>query len=312
MPQVIAIGEALVEIMRPDKRTALDQTGTFEGPYASGAPAIFAVAAARLSLNTGFVGTIGRDGFGRLLVRRFREEKVDICYLHEIIDYTTGIAFIAYTADGRREFVFHLRQSAAALLSSEILNADYFKGVSWLHLSGSALFLSEMSREACTRALELTKEAGGRLSFDPNLRPELMGMDKAGDVLAPYLAAADLLLPTADEAHIITKTDDDDLAAAALMKEPKQIVVFKRGAEGASVYSVDGRVDVPGFAVTEVDPTGAGDCFNAGFIYGLEAGWSAAKAGTYACAAGALAVTQKGPMEGAPTSEQVNELMIGL
>lgn len=309
MSRVIAIGEALVEIMRPDKGTPLEQAGVFEGPYASGAPAIFAVAAARLGLNAGFIGSVGADAFGRLVARRLGDEQVDICCLHEIHDYTTGIAFIAYTAAGGREFVFHLHQSAAAYLDGERLSADYFAGVSWLHLSGSALFLSEMSRAACARALELTKQAGGKLSLDPNLRPELMAVEKSRDVLAPYLEAADLLLPTAEEAQLLTGCSGDEAAAASLMKGAKRIVAFKRGAAGAVVFTEDGRFDIPGFSVTEVDPTGAGDCFNAGIIYGLEMGWPVAKVGLFACAAGALAVTKQGPMEGAPGREQVNKLL---
>ncbi len=309
MPQVIAIGEALVEIMRPDKHVPLDQAGIFQGPYASGAPAIFAVAAARLGLSTGFIGTVGADGFGRLLRRRLQEEKVDTTYLTDVPDYTTGIAFIAYAADGGREFVFHLRQSAAAVLSAERLQAEYFAGVSWLHISGSALFLSESSHDACARALELTKKAGGKLSLDPNLRPELMAVDEARDLLTPFLEAADLLLPTAVEAHILTGSNDDDTAAGILLARPDQIVVFKRGSAGASVFTQDGRVDIPRFSMREIDPTGAGDCFNAGFIYGLESGWSLERAGVFANAAGALAVTRQGPMEGAPTVQKVNKIL---
>jgi len=66
MPQVIVVGEALVEIMRPDSSAPLDRPGLFHGPFASGAPAIFAVAAARLGLAVGFAGAVGSDGFGRL------------------------------------------------------------------------------------------------------------------------------------------------------------------------------------------------------------------------------------------------------
>ena len=309
MPQVIAIGEALVEIMRPDKRTPLDHTGVFEGPFASGAPAIFAVAAARLGLDVGFIGTVGKDSFGRLVAKRLEGENVGTDCLHEIPDLTTGIAFIAYTAAGEREFVFHLRHSAAARLSAEQLTVHYFADVSWLHISGSALFLSEMSREACARALELTKKAGGKLSLDPNLRPELMGLDKARNVLAPFLESADLLLPTAEEARVLTRIYEDNAAAAAIMRKPNQIVVFKRGAEGASVFARDGRFDISGYTVPEVDPTGAGDCFNAAFIYGLQAGWPNAQTGQFACAAGALAVTRQGPMEGAPSLQEVNNLI---
>ncbi len=309
MPQIIVIGEALVEIMRPDKNTPLDQSGIFEGPFASGAPAIFAVAAARLGLPAGFIGSVGSDAFGRQLQERLRAESVNTVYLQEAPGYTTGIAFIAYAAGGDREFVFHLRHSAAAQLAAGQMEATYFADAAWLHISGSTLFLSETCREACAAAVRFTKAAGGKLSLDPNLRPELMPVAEAREVLAPYLETTDLLLPTIEEAHLLSGLDDDDAAAAALLNGQERTVVFKRGAAGASVFSRDGRLDIPGCAVPEVDPTGAGDCFNAAFVYGLQAGWSLARTGQFANAAGALAVTRQGPMEGAPTSTDITDLI---
>lgn len=67
MANVVSIGEALVEIMRPSVGQPLDYPGEFRGPFASGAPAIFAIAAARLGLPTAFIGAVGDDAFGRLL-----------------------------------------------------------------------------------------------------------------------------------------------------------------------------------------------------------------------------------------------------
>jgi sugar/nucleoside kinase (ribokinase family) len=84
--------------------------------------------------------------------------------------------------------------------------------------------------------------------------------------------------------------------------------VLKRGPAGCSIYQNDQRIDVPGFSVTEVDPTGAGDCFSAAFIAGLESDWPLEQVGRFANAAGALAVTQLGPMEGAPSRSQVESL----
>ena len=76
MSKVITIGEALVEIMRSSAGQPLDITGEFHGPFASGAPAIFAVAAARLGLPTVFIGAIGDDAFGRFLEERLAAETV--------------------------------------------------------------------------------------------------------------------------------------------------------------------------------------------------------------------------------------------
>ena len=66
-----------------------------------------------------------------------------------------------------------------------------------------------------------------------------------------------------------------------------------------------GRQDVPGFEVPEIDPTGAGDCFNAAFLTALSYGWPLEKVARFANAAGALAVTKQGPMEGAPTQTEI-------
>lgn len=314
MPDFVTVGEALVEIMRPDRGQPLDRPGQFLGPFASGAPAIFAVAAARLGLSVGLISGLGDDAFGRLLRNRLQEAGVELSGVQTVPDYCTGIAFVGYAASGRREFVFHLRHSASSQVKVADLPGDYaartpFAGVRWLHLSGSALALSDAGRAACREAVDMTLEAGGQLSLDPNLRPELMGLDEARLVLAPYMAEAAVLLPTAEEAQALTGRDDDDEAATVLLGDGERIVVLKRGAEGCSVYSIQGRLDVAGFAVAEVDPTGAGDCFNAAFLLGLDAGWDLERVARFANAAGALAVTKQGPMEGAPSIRQISELM---
>ena len=89
-PDVITIGEILVEIMRPVAGQPLDQPGEFRGPFASGAPAIFAVAAARLGMHTGFIGGVGADAFGRMLIHRLEEEGVDTSQVQTPPDIQVG------------------------------------------------------------------------------------------------------------------------------------------------------------------------------------------------------------------------------
>jgi tagatose kinase len=305
---IVVIGEALVEVMRPSAGMPLDQEGTFSGPFASGAPAIFAVAAARLGYPVRFIGSVGQDAFGRLLRSRLQREGIDAAGLQTPLGVATGVAFVAYALDGSREFVFHLRHSAAGALSAEQISPAAFTNVSWLHISGSTLALNESCQAACWRAVELTKAAGGRVSFDPNLRPELMAVDQARSVFARYMEAADLLVPTAIEAQALAGVQDDDRAARVILGNRQKILVYKRGSAGCSVYVGGKRMDVPGFAVQEVDPTGAGDCFNAAFLVGLEERWPLEQVARFACAAGALAVTRQGPMEGAPSQEEVEKV----
>lgn len=307
--EIITLGEVLVEIMRPAVGQPLDQIGTFKGPYPSGAPAIFAVAAARLGLEVGFIGAVGADAFGLLMRSCFEHEKVDASQIQTPSGHSTGAAFVAYEPDGGREFVFHIRHAAAGQLSAHEIQESYFEDVKWLHISGSTIFLNANSRAACLRALELTMARGGRISLDPNLRLELMPLEQARTVLESLLATADLVLPTAGEAGAITGEDDVDRAVEALGAKEGALVVIKKGSAGCAIYSKDGIIDVPGYAVEEIDPTGAGDCFSAAFIAGLEAGWPLEKIGRFANAAGALAVTRMGPMEGAPTRDQVDNFI---
>jgi sugar/nucleoside kinase (ribokinase family) len=309
-PRIISIGEALVEIMRPTVGQPLDRPGDFQGPFASGAPAIFAVAAARLGASVGFIGGVGDDAFGRLMRARLNAEGVDTAQMQVLPDHATAVAFVAYEPDGGREFVFHLRHTAAGALNATQIDPTYFVNADWLHLSGSTVVLNAATQAVCRCALDLTRSAGGRLSFDPNLRPELMPLEEARDVLAPYLETADLLTPTAAEARALTGAINDDIAAQALLMGRDRIVALKRGATGCTIFKQGKQFGVPGFSVDEVDPTGAGDCFNAAIIIGLEAGWTLEQVARFANAAGALAVTRRGPMEGAPTMPEV-EAMLG-
>ena len=306
--EIITFGEILVEIMRPTAGQPLDQQGEFRGPFASGAPAIFAVAAARLGLKTAFIGGVGDDAFGRMLRSTLDVEGVESRGLQVVPNFATGAAFVSYDETGEREFVFHIRHAAAGQIEPAAIPEQLFDSVKWLHISGSTLALNKNSRTACQHALELTRAAGGKISLDPNLRSELMPLEDFREILNPFLTNADLLLPTAGEAQALTGEVDEKRAAQKLMLKPGAIAVLKRGPVGCSIYQHGEHFEIPGFTVTEVDPTGAGDCFSAAFIAGLEAGWSLEQVGRYANAAGALAVTKLGPMEGAPTQTQVENL----
>jgi len=76
-----------------------------------------------------------------------------------------------------------------------------------------------------------------------------------------------------------------------------RIVGLKRGELGSKVFTRNAEIEVPSFSVTEVDPTGAGDCFDAGFVYGLLRDWDLEKCARFANALGALTVTKQGAME---------------
>jgi sugar/nucleoside kinase (ribokinase family) len=208
-PEVISLGELLVEIMRDKIDSPLGQPGVFLGPYPSGAPAIFLDAAARLGNSTGYIGVVGDDDFGHGIISRLLEDHIDTSCIRVAKNLTTGIAFVGYHLDGSRSFIFHLAQSAAAELCPADIAPNFFVNVKFVHITGSALSFSETSREACYKAVHLCKQQGGRVSFDPNLRLELSGVDRIRDLCEPILQACDVLLPSGSEASMLTGEPDD-------------------------------------------------------------------------------------------------------
>ena len=305
---ILTIGEALVEVMRADIDQPLSQPGPFIGPYPSGAPFIFAVQAARLSLKTAAIGSVGEDAFGERLLNQLQADGVVIDGVRQLPDQTTGIAFVAYKADGSRDFVFSL--GAGGRLTSDMLKPALFDGLRCFHIMGSTLSMSEAALAVCQEALEMALKARARISFDPNLRPELLPVAEAREAFAPFIEAADILLPTAEELLLLTDGRSEDDAVAALLRDkPGRVIVITRGADGCTVYAADEGLDVAGFPTRETDPTGAGDCFDAGFVCGLLEGMTLHEAARLANACGALAVAAKGPMAGAKSRADVERLL---
>ncbi|MCY4019976.1 MAG: sugar kinase [Chloroflexi bacterium] len=307
---ILTIGEALVEVMRAGIDQPLDQPGPFIGPYPSGAPFIFAVQAARLGMKTAAIGAVGEDAFGDCLRDQLLADGVSVKGLKRIADHATGIAFVAYQADGSRDFVFSL--GAGVHLTADMLDPELFRGLRCFHLMGSTLSMSGEALAVCRRALDMAQRAGALISFDPNLRPEMMSPQQARVAFAPFIAAADILIPTEEELLQLTAAGALDEAIDQLLAErPGRIIAVTCGAAGCSVYSADGHTDIAGFPVREIDPTGAGDCFDAGFITALLEGKTMAEAAGLGNACGALAVSAKGPMAGAKGRAEVERFMRG-
>jgi len=307
-PEVISIGNMLVEIMRVNLDEPFDQAGTFVGPFPSGDTPIYIDTVARLGRDAGFIGVVGKDGFGECLLNRFARDGVDASAVQVMPDQTTGVAFVAYFTGGSRKFIYHWRHAAAGQLAPDHVKPAYFSAARWLHLTGCNLAVCESARQACYRAMDYLP-AGARLSFDPNIRPEVLSVDEIRALCQPVLERADVFLPSLGEAMMFTGAESDE-AGCKLLAARGKLVVLKQGAQGCRIFSPDGSdVYVPGFRVDEVDPTGAGDSFCGGFSVALLEGKSTYEAGRFANAVGALAVTKKGPMEGAPTREAVEHLL---
>ncbi len=275
----------------------------------SGAPAIFAGACARLGTPTALIGSIGDDAFGRLLRSQGRRDGLDLTYLMTVPDRTTGCAFVAYDTAGRREFVFHVRDAAAGVADPSWPPDEALAAVEWLHVCGSTLAISQGWWDVAYRAARRARERGARVSFDPNVRPELLGGRSVAEVCGPFLRLSDVVLPSGAEATMLTGELSAEAGCIRLLEFGADLVILKRGALGATLFTVGGSEEIDPFLAEEVDPTGAGDVFAAALACALLAGIPYREATRQACAAGACAVTARGPLEGAPTRDALQAFM---
>jgi tagatose kinase len=285
---LLVVGEALVEFMRPRVDVPLDVPAEFIGPFPSGAPAIFASTAARLGVPTELCALVGDDPFGRALLSRLRRDGVGTGGCRTEPDLPTATAFVAYTSTGARSFVFNVRYAAAGGLRPEDLG-DLPERADWLHVSGSAIALGASLAETAIQAAERVLAAGGRISVDPNVRPEATS-PQIEQRLGWLVRQAGVVFPSEGELAALGLDEETLVSAGA-------IVCTTRGADGARVHSDGEVVDVAAPPVGEVDPTGAGDTFAGAFLAAMLAGADAREATELACRAGAAAVTVLGPME---------------
>ena len=306
---VLTLGECLVEIMRSKRDVPHNVPGEYLGPFPSGAPAIFADACARLGLRVGIIGSVGADDFGKLLIERLRGDGVDISYLKVREGYTTGTAFVMYYSSGERKFIYHLKHSASGLIYPDEVDLEYISSARVLHLMGSTIAINEYWRDACYKAVELADKAGAMISFDPNLRPELLDIQTIRSICEPVLKVSKVVLPSKAEAEALTGVKDPVEAGKALIKLGPEIAVIKLGSDGSIAVTEAEVVKAPAFKIDEVDPTGAGDVYDAAFIAGFLWKWPMDKILRFANAAGAIKVTRFGPMEGPKSRQEVEEFM---
>ncbi|MFX0075604.1 MAG: carbohydrate kinase family protein [Candidatus Hermodarchaeota archaeon] len=314
-PEIICLGELLVEIMRTEKDVPHKMVNrVYKGPFPSGAPANYIDTVARMSLpfnfSTGFIGTIGNDEFGEVILEKLRSDNVDISKIKINENSTTGIAFNQYNSDGSRKFIF--ATGAAGQIFPEDLQEDYFSNIKALHIMGSALSISESSRNSCYKAIEIAKSINPQviISFDPNLRPEMLDINTILSISKPILENTTILFPSGEEAEMLAGVKGELNACKKLLEKGLELVVLKQGKDGCTIFSSDNvnGIKVSGYKVEEIDPTGAGDSFDGAFIVGYLAGWDLKKIGMFANTAGALKVQFFGPMPNT-SYEEVMEVM---
>ncbi len=305
------MGELLVEIMRPKPDMGLMETGEFAGPFPSGAPAIFIDTAARLGHSAGIIGGIGDDDFGTCVLDRLIKDGIDCSHVEIFPHKTTAVAFVTYFRDGSRKFIYHFDNTPAVMAR---FKPESFKEVpAFFHVMGCSIMANKEFAVSILEAAKYFAKQGTVISFDPNIRAELTDEESLENTIHPLLSLSSVLLPGTGEIGLLSGCEDIDASVDKLFKSKKlETIVLKRGNEGCTVYTRERSVDISAYSVEEVDPTGAGDCFDAGFLCGLLEKRPLFECGCMAAASGALNAAAFGPMEGDISRERVQEIVQSL
>ena len=309
MPKkIVTIGEILVEIMATTPGDGFREPIELVGPYPSGAPAIFIDQVARLGQPCAIVACVGDDDFGRLNIDRLQRDGVDVSGIAVDPVTVTGSAFVRYRSDGQRDFVFNISHSANGHLAWSEIARSVVAGADHLHVTGSSLGTPAIA-DAIVAAIGSIKQKGGTISFDPNVRGEMLNAPGLRPKLDWILAETDLFLPSDSELMLFSDATTEHDAVSDLLARGVGAIVHKKGILGARYIDRNEDISIPAFRVTEIDPTGAGDIFGATFVTGWLAQLPPAKNLRRAAAAGAIAVTRKGPMEGVSTIEEIEAFL---
>ncbi|NLJ97656.1 MAG: sugar kinase [Tissierellia bacterium] len=307
MAEIITIGEILVEIMAKEVDQKFYETGEYMGPFPSGAPAIFTDQAAKCGSNAMILSAVGDDGFGRINLDRLKNSGVDISSIKVLDDETTGVAFVTYKENGDRDFIYHIGNAACGKIDEKYVRESDFQDIKYLHIMGSAIY-NEGIRAAILKAIDLAKKKEAKITFDPNVRKEIVKDEEGRKLLAHILKISDIILSGENELFYLMGIEDEKQCIEILFNEGVETVIIKRGSRGATLFTEELELIIPPYEVEEIDPTGAGDCFAGTFVSCINQDIDVVQSARLASIAGAMAVTKRGPMSGNTTFHELNKI----
>jgi sugar/nucleoside kinase (ribokinase family) len=282
-------------ILTGDVKPAFDQVEKLVDSAAlaiGSSSAIFACGAARLGLRVGFIGVCAEDVFGRFMLDEMRKRSVDVS---NVIPRggQTGLTVILSRGVDRAILTY-------PGLMGELQSSDLPDGLlhQARHLHVASYFLQKGLQPGLPGLFQRARTLGLTTSLDTNYDPS--GQWTNFDDL---LAVTNVFLPNEKEALSLSREPDLDQAVDWLAPRV-EVLAVKLGAAGALGASTSRRVKAASLPVQVADTVGAGDSFDAGFLYGYLRHWKLEQSLRLACVCGALSTQKPGGTDGQPTLDE--------
>ena len=314
---VVALGELLIDFT---ENGVSEQGNPILEANPGGAPCNVLAMLNKLGKKTTFIGKVGNDTFGHMLKRTVEESGTDVTNLIMDNNVHTTLAFVHTYPDGEREFSFYRNPGADMMLTKDEVMEDIIKAGKIFHF-GTLSSTHEGVRAATRYALDIAKENGLLISFDPNLREPLWAsLEDAKREIEYGLSKCDILKISDNELEFMTGTDDYSEGVKILRgKYDIPLIFVTLGKDGSRAYYKDIMVEAPPFTeVKTIEKTGAGDTFGGCALgYILEHGIdnlteeNLRELIIFANAGASLITTKKGALKVMPEKSEIEALIKG-
>lgn len=313
---VIAMGELLIDF------TMSGQSGQGNDLFEAcpgGAPCNVLALLNKMGKKTAFFGKVGMDQFGKLLRATLEEVGIDTSHLLTDSQVNTTLAFVHTYPDGDREFSFYRNPGADMMLTAEEVDEDFLAKTRLFHF-GTLSMTHDGVREATKKALQIAKDKGLLISFDPNLRPPLWSsLELAKEQMEYGFQFCDILKISDNEIQFVSGKEDYDEGIRYLQEKYRiPLILLTMGKDGSRAYYKGMRVEREGFKCKTIETTGAGDTFcGSSLNYILDHDFEnlteeqLGEMLTFANAAAAIVTTRKGAIRAMPEKKEVETLIQG-
>jgi sugar/nucleoside kinase (ribokinase family) len=309
---VISVGDANIDLlMKVPHHPDLDPNGDREpgvrgseyhlGP--GGVAANMAAVMAQLGHRVGFTGVIGDDDLGRTLRQNLMARGIDLRYLRAIPGYLTSL--LCCLEDQGGQAVFYSCPGPKRI-PADCLAEEYLASARLLFIAGNMLTQDEMTGHLLVEALRKARRQGVTIAVDPSKFWLNLGL---ASYVRQAIAGADILLPNAKEAELLTGCASPLAAARALLAEGPRVVSIKLGEAGCVACSPEEEIEMPAFRTQVRAYLGAGDAFNGGFLHGYLRRWPLKRIARFANATASLKLRHPGTQAGLPTEAEVEAFL---
>ncbi len=291
---LLCMGRSSIDLYSNDVGAPFEEITSFAA-LVGGCPLNISVGTHRLGLNSALLTGLGDDRVGGFIRHFMAHEGVEMQFAPTKAGRRTSAVLLGIQPPDSFPLIYYRDNNADIQLDIDDVLAAPIADSRLLLISGTGLS-KEPSRSATQFAAEWATASGTEVVLDIDYRPDQWHDARAFGITSRVtLPLCDVAIGTEDEIKAATGAADADSAVERLLKGVRKAVVFKRGGDGASVYTTAGEVfHAPPFKIDVLNVLGAGDAFASGFIYGYLQGWGWAKAARMGNATGAIVVTRQG------------------